>query len=108
MVNNQDNEIFEDDHRSIARQSIENLKKSRDVKLQELIELHELRMGEDVELESEEIDDDPIIDSDENASTSNILEDDDSIFEILSQKLPKINVNTSINESLSDSDLEHL
>lgn len=108
LVNNQDNEIFEDDHRSIARQSIENLKKSRDVKLQELIELHELRMGEDVELESEEIDDDPIIDSDENASTSNILEDDDSIFEILSQKLPKINVNTSINESLSDSDLEHL
>ena len=61
-----------------------------------------------MELESEEIDDDPIIDSDENASTSNILEDDDSIFEILSQKLPKINVNTSINESLSDSDLEHL
>lgn len=108
LINNQDHEIFEDDHRSIARQSIDHLKKSRDVKLQELIELHELRTGEDVELESEEIDDDPIIDSDENASTSNLLEDDDSIFEILSQKLPKINVNTSINESLSDSDLEHL
>lgn len=110
LVSTQDSEFSEDDHRSIARQSIDHLKKSKDAKLQELIEIHKSRFGDDAlgEAEEEEIGNDPILDSEDEASASNMLEDDDSIFEILSQKHPRINANLSINESLSDSDLEHL
>lgn len=110
LLNSEEKGLSEDDHNLIARQTIDNLRRSRDVRLQVLKGLYEQLLGEILPQDGEEepIDDDPIIESDEDACPSNILEDDDSLFDDLSQKLPKPYVNTSINESLSDSDLEHL
>lgn len=103
-----------EDAESIAKKSIERLKANRDKRLKRLMEIQEkdmLSRSEYREEQNDTFESDPIEDSEqENVDpiSSSPEDDDDSIYEFLSQKKPKTSREISVNESLSDSDLEHL
>lgn len=93
---------------------IENQKKRRDTRLRMLIERYEKNvMMTDGGSENEDVsfNDDPIVDSDNDNNktgddTFGRSDEDESLYEMLSQRQPR---NASVvNESLSDSDLEIL
>ncbi|QID84707.1 radiation sensitive protein rad24 [Saccharomyces pastorianus] len=93
---------------------IENQKKRSDTKLRILIERYEKNvMMTDRGSESEDVsfNDDPIVDSDNDNNktgddTFGRSDEDESLYEMLSQRQPRIA--SVVNESLSDSDLEML
>lgn len=112
LIESQDTEVFEDDHKSTARESLDQLRRKRDAKLQKLQESYvaDTDLTAPTDTEDEPFEDDPIVDSDGGveAIANSTLDDDDSIYEALSQKLPNPNCERPIDESLSDSDLEGL
>lgn len=104
-----------EDAESVAIKSLESLKANRDKKLKRLMEIQEKQMvpiSEYQEEQNEMFETDPIVDSEEENEDPNRSspedDDDDSIYELLSQKKPKTSRKVIVNESLSDSDLEHL
>lgn len=110
-VESQDTETCEEDHDSTARQSLDHLRRSRDLKLQKLLEISRMNEKSIEESDEEQFEEDLIIDSDEEHAKANFgdtLDDDDSIFEILTQGRPNQESHMHANESLSDSDLEVL
>ncbi|QLL34923.1 hypothetical protein HG536_0H02980 [Torulaspora globosa] len=112
LIDGHDTEISEDDHQSGAKEALDRLRRTRDAKLQKLLELYgtdsELKAG--TETDDEQFEEDPIIDSDQDvgAVANNTLDDEDSIYEALSQKPRNLNGEKPVSESLSDSDLEDL
>lgn len=112
LIEGHDIEPSEDDHQSSTKDSLDRLRRTRDAKLQKLLELYGANAGLNAGTESgdEQFEEDPIVDSDQDveAVANNTLDDDDSIYETLSQKPRDLNGEKPLSESLSDSDLEDL
>ncbi|QLQ82043.1 hypothetical protein HG537_0G02970 [Torulaspora globosa] len=112
LIDGHDTELCEDDHQSSAKESLDRLRRTRDAKLQKLREFYGIDAGlkAGTETDDEQFEDDPIVDSDRDMETvgNNTLDDNDSIYEKLSQKPRNLNLEKPVSESLSDSDLEDL
>lgn len=113
LIGGQEVVVSEEDGLSLARKSVLQLRMEKENKLAALIRLQESRMiliDNPVKNEEQDFVDDPIIDSDHETpdSNSSLLEENDSFYDQLLKKSQTVNKKLTIDESLSDSDLEIL